>query len=203
MASVVQFVRSAIAPVTRTAVFRRTAPVWMPPLERLVQRALPPALERSFYVWTASLLFLVTCAFWQPVAGVIWSVDGPLRAALWGLQAVAGLATLKAAGRLDPLELAGVRQVLAPPPVSAPLGPAHLDTSGPYRFVRHPIYTAWFVLVWATPSMTGTRLVFAAVSCAYLLAAVPFEERDLIRVFGDRYREYRRQVRWRILPLLY
>jgi deazaflavin-dependent oxidoreductase (nitroreductase family) len=39
MASVVRFVRSAIAPITRTALFRRSAPVWMPPLERLVQRA--------------------------------------------------------------------------------------------------------------------------------------------------------------------
>ena len=39
MASVlVRFVRSAIAPATRTRLFRRTAPKWMPPLERLVRR---------------------------------------------------------------------------------------------------------------------------------------------------------------------
>ena len=39
MASVgVRFVRSAIAPITRTRLFRRTAPKWMPPLERLVRR---------------------------------------------------------------------------------------------------------------------------------------------------------------------
>jgi hypothetical protein len=179
------------------SIFARTG------LRRLVQRALPPALERSFYVWTASLLFLVTCAWWQPVAGTLWIAGGPARVALWGLQAIAAVATLKAAGRLDPLELAGVRQALAPAPAAAALGPAHLDTSGPYRLVRHPIYTAWFLLVWATPSMNGTRLVFAAVSCAYLLAAVPFEERDLVRVFGEQYHAYRRQVRWRVLPFVY
>ncbi|HUG49662.1 MAG TPA: nitroreductase family deazaflavin-dependent oxidoreductase [Terrimesophilobacter sp.] len=39
MASVVRFVRSVIAPISRTRLFRRTAPVWMPPLERLVRRA--------------------------------------------------------------------------------------------------------------------------------------------------------------------
>ncbi|HTM85230.1 MAG TPA: nitroreductase family deazaflavin-dependent oxidoreductase [Mycobacterium sp.] len=39
MVSVVRFVRSVIAPLSRTRLFRRTAPVWMPPLERLVRRA--------------------------------------------------------------------------------------------------------------------------------------------------------------------
>ncbi|WP_346234074.1 nitroreductase family deazaflavin-dependent oxidoreductase [Parafrigoribacterium mesophilum] len=39
MTSVVRLVRSAIAPLTRTRLFRRSAPVWMPPLERLVHRA--------------------------------------------------------------------------------------------------------------------------------------------------------------------
>ena len=38
MASVVRFVRSVIAPITRTRLFRRTAPVWMPPLEFVVRR---------------------------------------------------------------------------------------------------------------------------------------------------------------------
>ena len=51
--------------------------------------------------------------------------------------------------------------------------------------------------------MTMTRLTFAVVSSAYLGFAIPFEERGLIRVFGDDYRRYQRQVRWRMLPGVY
>ena len=51
--------------------------------------------------------------------------------------------------------------------------------------------------------MTMTRLTFAVVSTAYLGMAIPLEERGLIRVFGDDYRRYQRQVRWRMLPGVY
>jgi protein-S-isoprenylcysteine O-methyltransferase Ste14 len=58
-------------------------------------------------------------------------------------------------------------------------------------------------MVWPTPTMTGTRLVFAAVSTLYLVAAIPFEERSLRRQFGDAYGAYASEVRWRMVPGLY
>jgi protein-S-isoprenylcysteine O-methyltransferase Ste14 len=66
--------------------------------------------------------------------------------------------------------------------------------------VRHPIYLGWFLMVWGAPEMTGTRLVFAAASCVYLLLAIIFEERDLHRTFGTAYQRYARRVRWKVLP---
>ena len=51
----------------------------------------------------------------------------------------------------------------------------------PYGWVRHPIYSGWFLIVFAVPVMTLTRLVFAVTSSAYLLIAIPFEERSLRR----------------------
>jgi protein-S-isoprenylcysteine O-methyltransferase Ste14 len=51
--------------------------------------------------------------------------------------------------------------------------------------------------------MTGSRLVFAAVSTVYLLIAIQFEERSLRRTAGAAYSEYARQVRWRLVPYLY
>ena len=39
-----------------------------------VARTVPATLERSFYVWVASLLLLGVCALWQPVAGVAWTI---------------------------------------------------------------------------------------------------------------------------------
>ena len=51
--------------------------------------------------------------------------------------------------------------------------------------------------------MTSTRLLFAVISVAYLVVAIPFEERSLVAHFGSPYEAYRRQVRWRMLPGIY
>jgi protein-S-isoprenylcysteine O-methyltransferase Ste14 len=48
--------------------------------------------------------------------------------------------------------------------------------------------------------MTLAHLVFAAATTLYVIGAIQLEERDLIRMYGDAYREYRKRVRM-LLPL--
>ncbi len=76
---------------------------------------------------------------------------------------------------------------------AAPAEHAPLSTRGLYGFVRHPLYFAWALFVFATPAMTGTRAAFAVISTAYLMIAIPWEERDLIATFGQQYEAYRRR----------
>jgi protein-S-isoprenylcysteine O-methyltransferase Ste14 len=163
-----------------------------------MRRAVPATLERSAYVWIASVSFIAVCALWRPVPGVLWDVEGAARLAMSAGQLVAGAFTLVAARRLDVLDLAGVRQVL-----QSTRAVHGLDDTGPYRVVRHPIYLAWMAFVWLAPEMTGTRLVFAVVSSFYLVVAIPLEERDLRRSFGEAYASYAARVRWRVLPFVY
>ena len=78
-----------------------------------------------------------------------------------------------------------------------------LQITGPYRFVRHPLYLGWILIVFAPANMTGDRFTFAVISSAYLLVAIPWEERSLEATFGDAYAHYRQQVRSRVIPYVY
>ncbi len=78
-----------------------------------------------------------------------------------------------------------------------------LTTRGLYAFVRHPLYFAWTLFVFGAPTMTGTRASFAIVSTAYLMIAIPWEERGLVATFGQQYEDYRRRVKTRMIPWVY
>lgn len=161
-----------------------------------IGRVTSPELERSIYVWIASLLFVAVCALWLPVSGVLWEATGPVAWLLRGVQLFAAVFTVAAARHLDVLDLAGIRQAIGLPSNR----PTKLDHTGPYGLVRHPIYLGWLLLVWPAPFMNGTRLVFAAISTLYLFAAIPFEERDLRRTFGDAYARYAERVKHKMIP---
>jgi methanethiol S-methyltransferase len=159
-------------------------------------------LERSTYVWIASALFIAVCAWWQPIARNVWRIDES--AGVWLLRAaqlVGVWLTLHSALMIDFLELAGLRQVDdAGRIVSDPADRTPFKTSGPYGWVRHPIYSGWFLMVFAVPTMTTTRFVFAVTSSLYLLIAIPLEERSLRSSSAGAYEQYMKQVRWKLLP---
>ena len=179
------------------------------------------ALERSCYVWIASALFIAVCALWRPVTGVAWRVDA--RGLRWLIAAVqvAGVwLSLRSASLIDIRELSGLTQLdaasIGGPDKARPAAGPQTDvgralsgpqpefmTRGPYGWVRHPIYSGWFLIVFAVPVMTMTRLVFAMTSSIYLLIAIPFEERSLRRSSAGAYDRYMRQVPWKLVPRLF
>ena len=163
-------------------------------MKQLVARIVPDRLARSLYVWTASLLLLMVLACWQPIAGEAYTVTG-WRAVAHAAVQLGGLWLIaRSVATIDPLELAGIEP---------PSGRASLQIAGPYRWVRHPLYLGWLLAVFGAAHMTADRLTFAAISAAYLCVAIPWEERSLLRMFGEPYARYRRTVRWRVIPYLY
>jgi len=171
-------------------------------LKARVRRAFPAVLERSLYVWVASLAFLAVCWWWQPVPGVAYTLESPWRWIGFAAQAAGIVLTLLGSKALDVFDLAGVRAVIPTPGGTVPAR-LPLVTTGVYRIVRHPLYTGWALLVFGAPDMTATRLTFALVSTAYLAMAIPWEERGLVETFGEEYRHYRNTQRWRMIPGIY
>lgn len=173
-----------------------------PAVKHRLAAVLSEPLERSVYTWIASLLFVAVCAAWRDVPGLVYELSGPAAIAGYAVQLAAIFLTARSSARLDVLDLAGVRPFLTSRACEAPRH-IPLVTTGLYGFVRHPLYFAWMLLVFGAPRMTMTRLTFAVLSTGYLAIAIPFEERALVGVFGEEYREYQRRVRWRMIPGAY
>lgn len=161
-----------------------------------VMRVVPPDLERAVYVWIASLLFLAVCWMWQPLPGLIWTTTGVVHWILVAIQLFGVALTLRAARIVGVWELAGVKQ----PDHTQPI---EFRASGPFAIVRHPIYLGWVLIVFAAPVMTTSQLLFAVVSSAYLVAAIPLEERSLLDAFPEKYSAYQRAMRWRLIPKIW
>ncbi len=161
---------------------------------------IPPSMIPSFYVWVASLLLIAVPGFWMPIGGDVYQVKGPAAVLFAGVQAAGLWITSRAVSGLDPLELAGIRQVIGPAGRRRTRG---LQVTGPYRLVRHPLYFGWVLMFFGAAHMTLDRLAFAGLTTMYLVMAVPWEERSLRQSFGEDYVSYTRQVRWRIVPYLY
>ena len=167
-------------------------------------RIVPAPLERSTYVLFSSLALILLMRLWQPLGGVVWSVEDPVgRAVLLSLFAFGWALVLVSTFLINHFDLFGLRQVwlfLRGKPYTT----LRFGTPWAYRLVRHPIYVGWFFAFWMTPTMTFAHLLFAIATAAYILIAIQFEERDLVREHGSAYEEYRRTVpmlvpftRWR------
>ena len=157
-------------------------------------RIVPAPIERSVYCLASALALTVMYLFWLPIPQVIWDVRGSgLGMALWVMFGAGWTILFISTWLLNHFELFGLAQAWRN--FSGAAEPADdFKTPGFYRYVRHPIYTGFFLAFWATPLMTVGHLVLAGGMTAYILIGISYEERDLIARFGNRYAEYRTKV---------
>jgi len=168
--------------------------------KRVWTRLVPRSVERSTYVLFASLVLLLLFWQWRPIVQPVWTVSSPAAVAIVHVVFWSGWVLLFASTfMLSHFELFGLRQVFARL-TGTQLPEPRFHTPMLYQHVRHPLYLGFLLAFWATPAMTVGHLVFAAGCTGYILIAIQFEERDLIRLFGDQYRRYRAQVGM-LLPL--
>jgi protein-S-isoprenylcysteine O-methyltransferase Ste14 len=78
-----------------------------------------------------------------------------------------------------------------------------LITSGPYRFVRHPIYSGLLLALAGTSLIDSLYgLIVVAVLVAYFYYCGRVEERNLAAAFPDDYPAYRRRTKM-LVPFLF
>ena len=165
-----------------------------PTFKRWWTKFVPVHLERSTYTLFSSLALIAMFALWQPMGGSLWTVTGDAgRVALFSLYAFGWGLLLFVTFLINHFDLFGLRQVWLHFR-GRPYTSLNFVTPWLYRQVRHPLYVAWLIIFWATPTMTVAHLLFAVMTTAYILIAIQLEERNLIDEHGDSYRAYRSKV---------
>jgi steroid 5-alpha reductase family enzyme len=123
----------------------------------------------------------------------VWTVtDETARIAVYALFAAGWGIVLYATFLINHFDLFGLRQVWLEFR-GEPYTPLPFKTPAAYRVVRHPLYVGWLITFWATPTMTVSHLLFAVGTTLYILAAIRWEERDLMAAHPE-YAAYRRRV---------
>ncbi len=157
-------------------------------------KIIPEPIERSTYVLISSVLMIALFWLWQPLGGEVWTVENPTaKTVIWGFFAVGWAMLFASTFLINHFDLFGLRQVWLAFQ-KKPYTDLKFDVPMLYRMVRHPLYLGFLIAFWATPTMTITHLVFAIACTGYILVGIYFEEKDLVKRFGQSYIEYKKKV---------
>ncbi len=146
-------------------------------------------LDTTIYASIASLQLLLLFLFWSPTGVVIWVAQGVLYYVLlvgylagWLALAIssaqAGLSVQT--GSLGWVSLYKKAKVNFP----------DLPINGLFKFVRHPIYLSFSIILWVSPYLTLDKLIVASFYTFYCLLAPLLKEKRLLKIYGHRFRQY-------------
>jgi len=157
-------------------------------------RIIPKHLERSTFVLLASLCLMLLMWQWQPIGGIVWTIESGLaKNILLATYLIGWSVVFLSTFLINHFDLFGLRQVWL-----YVLGKSytHLPFRLPllYKMVRHPLYMGFLIAFWSTPVMTVAHLLFAALTTGYIFTAIRLEERDLVTSFGEKYSNYKKWV---------
>jgi|TARA_B100000315_G_scaffold250455_1_gene283306 protein-S-isoprenylcysteine O-methyltransferase Ste14 len=163
-----------------------------PAFKQGLARMLPESAERSTYVLASGVCLLLIVHFWQGSTATVWHVadlETPLRIVSllgWGI-------TVWATFEIDHFDLFGVKQ-----PFCNLFGREYRErdfvTPFLYSRIRHPIQTGVLIGMWPQALMTEGQLILTLLMTVYIFLGLYFEEKDLVRRFGERYLSYMQQV---------
>jgi hypothetical protein len=152
-----------------------------------------PIYHGAIYTIASGIALIVVVLFWQKSGITFFVLEGTPRliASVCSILAI-GVFALSAYSlrTFDPLGIGPLRARLR----SVDFQPGPFVVRGPYRWVRHPLYSCILVLFWATPDVTADRLLFNVLWTGWIWVGALLEERGLAQEFGDAYRRYQKAV---------
>ena len=160
---------------------------------------LHPSIERATYCLATGLVIGFMCCSWAPMAGNVWTVESSVGVAILRVIGALGWTiTVIATFNIDHFELFGLRQAYCQL-VGKLMPNMSFKMSGLYKWIRHPIQTGILIGMWSVPVSTTSHLMMAIGMTIYVFVGLYFEEKDLIRQFGQTYRDYIQKV-GKVLP---
>ncbi len=162
-------------------------------LRARLARFIPPWSYPAAYCIASSIVLTAVIVLWQPTGCHLLVLEGLALQIVNGVSLLAvvffiwGAIALKG---FDPFGLSQIRAHLRGWEEPRP----SFVVSGPYRWVRHPLYFSILVLIWFGPDLTLDRLMSNTLWTAWIWVATRWEERDLEGDFGEAYRGYRKRV---------
>lgn len=172
--------------VQHSAMIRRTFRSW------LATRIFAP-YHQALFALVASLALILMFILWQPSCLVLLELQGLERilartlfflgcaGTVWGGLSLKGF---------DPFGRVRIRNHLTDRPETLPL----FSIQGPYRWVRHPIYSFTLILIWSCPKLTADRLLFNLIWTLWIVLGTILEEKDLVADWGTEYSRYQDEV---------
>lgn len=145
------------------------------------------------YTIASSIPLILLLIFWQEAELLFISLQGVPRAMSRVLFLLACFGILWSVRALGSFDSFGIQPLLSRLNDSkAPETP--FVARGPYRWVRHPIYSFVLLMIWSHPDVTADRLLFNILWTIWIITGTSLEERDLIAEFGRGYLDYQKAV---------
>lgn len=165
-----------------------------PGFKKWITQFINPVIERSTFVLLSSLILILLFWQWKSMDVIIWSVEGAPAILLQILYFFGWATVLLSTFMINHFDLFGLKQVIDNIK-SKQAAESDFKINWFYRLVRHPIMLGFLIAFWSAPVMTAGHLLFASATTAYIFIAVKFfEERDLVKQYGNSYLEYRKKV---------
>jgi len=161
--------------------------------KRRLARFVPEHYLGAIYSIASGILLLAVVLVWQESKQVLATATGAL---WWTARALFFLALgglIWGTLSLQGFDTFGLRSILYRFRISTP-SLSVFEVRGPYRWVRHPLYSCVLLMIWSYPHLTVDRMLFNVLWTVWIVIGTLLEERDLIAEFGDRYRVYQRNV---------
>ena len=162
-------------------------------LIKLAPAGLGAPLATTTFALISSLQLILTFGAWSQLGDVWWEPHGWLRIVDCGAYAASWIFLLKAmsdAGLPVQTGYLGWSSVVRGREPSF----GGFPVRGTFRFVRQPVYLAFACTLWTGAVWTPDHVLIAVTWTAYCLYGPLLKERRYLRIYGDRFAQYRRSV---------